>query len=120
MALSLRLAEIVAHKHFQAHMVNLLAPYLYQLCTARNRKSRSERLQLTSREGESREMIQKIGDAAGRIWQFVNENPASNLERINKHLKLELSVFCMALGWLAREDKIVFEGQGKELRVSLK
>jgi Winged helix-turn-helix domain (DUF2582) len=100
--------------------MNLLAAFVYQLRMARNRKSRSERSQLTSHEGESTEMIQKIGDAAGRIWQFVNENPASNLERINKHLKLELSVFCMALGWLAREDKIVFEGQGKELRVSLK
>lgn len=65
-------------------------------------------------------MTHIIGEAAGRVWQFVNENPKSSLERINKHLKLELSVFCMALGWLAREDKIDFEGQGKELKVSLR
>ena len=71
-------------------------------------------------QGESAQMITKIGETAGKIWQFLNENPASSLEQINKHLKIELSVFCMALGWLAREDKIAFEGQGKELKVSLK
>lgn len=65
-------------------------------------------------------MTQKIGEAAGRIWQLLSQKPAASLEQINKQLKLDLSVFCMALGWLAREDKIAFEGQGKELKISLK
>ena len=100
--------------------MNLHAGNPYQLSMVKNRKSRSERSQLMSHEGESGEMIEKIGEAAGKIWQFLKENPNSSLEQINKHLKLELSVFCMALGWLAREDKIVFEGQGKEMKVSLR
>jgi Winged helix-turn-helix domain (DUF2582) len=111
---------MATHEVLRIARMNLLTAFVYQLHIVRSRESRSERSQLTNHVGESTEMVQKIGDAAGRIWQFVNENPASNLERINKHLKLELSVFCMALGWLAREDKIIFEGQGKELRVSLK
>jgi hypothetical protein len=100
--------------------VNLHAGNPYHLGMAKNRKPESEWSLLMINEGESREMTQIIGEAAGRIWQFVNENPQSSLEGINKHLKLELSVFCMALGWLAREDKIAFEGLGKELKVSLK
>lgn len=65
-------------------------------------------------------MTQTIGQVAGEIWQFLKENPQSSLDRINKQLKLEQTVFCMALGWLAREDKIAFEGQDKELTVSLR
>ena len=65
-------------------------------------------------------MTQTIGQVAGEIWQFLKENPQSSLDRINKQLKLEQTVFCMALGWLAREDKIAFEGQDKDLTVSLR
>ena len=65
-------------------------------------------------------MTQTIGQVAGEIWQFLKENPQSSLDRINKQLKLEQTMFCMALGWLAREDKIAFEGQDKELTVSLR
>ena len=65
-------------------------------------------------------MTQTIVQVAGEIWQFLKENPQSSLDRINKQLKLEQTVFCMALGWLAREDKIAFEGQDKELTVSLR
>ncbi len=65
-------------------------------------------------------MTYEIGEGAGRIWQFLNEHPASTWEQINKDLKLDPSLFFMSVGWLAREDKLVFDGVGKKTKVSLK
>ncbi len=65
-------------------------------------------------------MTYEIGEGAGRIWQFLNEHPASTWEQINKDLKLDRSLFFMSVGWLAREDKIHLEGQGTKVKVSLK
>ncbi len=65
-------------------------------------------------------MSYEIGEGAGRIWQFLKENPPSTLEQIKKNLDLDASLFCMSIGWLAREDKLIFDGQGKKTRVSLK
>ncbi len=65
-------------------------------------------------------MTYEIGESAGRIWQFLNEHPASTWEQINKDLKLDTSLFFMSVGWLAREDKIILEGQGTKVKVSLK
>jgi winged helix-turn-helix protein DUF2582 len=65
-------------------------------------------------------MTYAIGEGAGRIWQFLSEHPASTWEQINKDLKLSTSLFFMSIGWLAREDKLIFDGEGKKTKVSLK
>ena len=65
-------------------------------------------------------MTYEIGEGAGRIWQILSEHPASTLEQINKDLKLYTSLFFMSVGWLAREDKLIFDGEGKKTKVSLK
>jgi hypothetical protein len=54
------------------------------------------------------------------VWQYLNEHPSSTLEQVNKSLKLQESLFYMAVGWLAREDKLAFEGEGKTMKLSLK
>jgi len=65
-------------------------------------------------------MTYEIGEGAGRIWQFLSEHPASTLEQINKDLKLDASLFSMSVGWLAREDKLIFDGEGKKAKLFLK
>ncbi len=65
-------------------------------------------------------MKSKIGEGAGRIWEFVKEHPALSLDQINKDLKLDTGLFFMSVGWLAREDKLVFDGKGKKTKLSLK
>jgi len=62
----------------------------------------------------------EIGEAAGRVWHFLNKNPQATFDDIYKSLSIEPRLFCMAVGWLAREDKIEFDGQGKKRTVSLK
>ena len=65
-------------------------------------------------------MSLEIGEAAGKVWNFLNKNPRSTFDEICKSLNLDPKLFCMAVGWLAREDKIAFEGEGKKIKFSLK
>ncbi len=65
-------------------------------------------------------MIHDIGESAGRIWQYLSENSPAALEQMNKSLKLKESLFYMAIGWLAREDKLTFEEAGTTMKLSLK
>jgi hypothetical protein len=65
-------------------------------------------------------MTCEIGEGAGRIWQFLSEHPASTWKQIKQNLKLDTSLFFMSIGWLAREDRLLFDGEGKKAKVSLK
>ncbi|KOH46226.1 winged helix-turn-helix domain-containing protein [Sunxiuqinia dokdonensis] len=51
-----------------------------------------------------------IGNNAGRIWQYLDEKGESTLADIKKDLLLKGSEARMALGWLARENKIFLYG----------
>ena len=65
-------------------------------------------------------MTYEIGEGAGRIWQYLSEHPASTVDQINKDLKLDTNLVFMSLGWLAREDKLNFDEEGKKTKLSLK
>ena len=62
----------------------------------------------------------QIGEAAGKVWGFLDRNPKSTFEQIYKSLSVEPTLFYMALGWLAREDKLACEGEGRRRKLSLK
>lgn len=72
-------------------------------------------------------MIEKIGEAAGIIWQALNDwrslefkNTGMTITQLKKRTNLSGEPLHQGLGWLAREDKIVFSGRGKNIKVSLK
>jgi len=50
----------------------------------------------------------KIGTNAGEIWQFLDTNGEKSIPEIGKTLSMKKNDVLMALGWLAREDKIFF------------
>ncbi len=64
-------------------------------------------------------MENQIGLAAGAVWRFLNEHGPATTEEIRKPLTLSESMLYMAIGWLAREGKLLFEGEGKAGRISL-
>ena len=64
-------------------------------------------------------MVDEIGDGAGKVWHYLNENPGATLEQVGKSLKLEKSLFYMAVGWLAREGKLTFEKEHGGTKLSL-
>lgn len=65
--------------------------------------------------------IDTIGTNAGSVWNALNEADALGLKQIKKITKLKDKELHAALGWLAREGKILIaEGEDeKDLIVSL-
>ena len=65
--------------------------------------------------------IDTIGTNAGSVWNALNEADALGLKQIKKITKLKDKELYAALGWLAREGKILIdEGEDeKDLIVSL-
>ncbi|MGH9711837.1 MAG: winged helix-turn-helix domain-containing protein [Candidatus Acidiferrales bacterium] len=65
-------------------------------------------------------MLHEIGEGAGRIWQVLSASSSSTLAEIQEATDLDTHLFYMSIGWLAREDKIVFEGKGNKAKLRLK
>mgnify|MGYP003651790614 CR=1 FL=1 len=61
----------------------------------------------------------EIGNNAGRIWRYLDKNGESTLADIKKNLVLKGSEVRMALGWLARENKIFLYGEEDDYRIIL-
>lgn len=64
-------------------------------------------------------MIEKIGINAGKVWTVLDEAGRENVKVIKKSTKLTDKDLYAALGWLAREGKIVWEDVEKECFISL-
>lgn len=62
---------------------------------------------------------EKIGTIAGKIWQILNENGNVKIADLKKTTKKDIKDIYMALGWLARENKIHFFEVEKETAVCL-
>ena len=57
-----------------------------------------------------------IGLNAGIIWQYLDSKGECSTDALKKKLEMTDDEFNMALGWLAREDKIVFyERNGQQV-----
>ena len=65
-------------------------------------------------------MIQSIGDTAGKVWKFLIEKGEANLSQLKKRVKADPNLILQAIGWLAREDKLRIEKNGRYVTYSLK
>jgi len=65
-------------------------------------------------------MHEEIGTTAGAIWQALNNNGELSLPSLKQQVAAKSPVFDWALGWLAREDKVVISRQQRSYRVRLK
>jgi len=65
-------------------------------------------------------MTDQIGFSAGMIWQFLSENGESSPIKIKASLGLSNTLLYLALGWLAREDKVSIERLEHSYKISLK
>lgn len=64
-------------------------------------------------------MLNVIGDIAGKVWAYLNENGETSLTSLKKNLELKPDEAGYSLGWLAREGKIRFQKKGTSIKVSL-
>jgi hypothetical protein len=65
-------------------------------------------------------VIQHIGEMAGRIWRTLDEEGELRVSTLKRQLDAPDALVYMALGWLAREDKLEMEPQGRTYVVRLK
>lgn len=65
-------------------------------------------------------MIETIGDAAGKIWHFLNENGEASVNKVTTETGLSKNDVQRAIGWLAKEDKLNIEMNGRVETLSLK
>ncbi|MEO0143197.1 MAG: winged helix-turn-helix domain-containing protein [candidate division WOR-3 bacterium] len=65
-------------------------------------------------------MINEIGLAAGDIWKKLNEEGEMVITRLKRKTGLPINMFYLGLGWLAREDKLIFRREKRTIYVSLK
>ncbi len=58
-------------------------------------------------------MIEEIGDTAGKVWNFLNKKGDANIGDLLTGVAADAFLIFLALGWLAREDKLlIFKKEG--------
>lgn len=65
-------------------------------------------------------LIPQIGDTAGAVWRHLTENGPMTMAKLVKTVDEPRDLVMQALGWLAREDKLSIEEDGRTRVVSLK
>ena len=70
-----------------------------------------------SQRGLSSELI---GETAGDVWRILSERGSQTLAGLKKSIDAPDDQVVLAVGWLAREDKLVFETNGRTITISLR
>ena len=64
-------------------------------------------------------MKEKIGSDAGNIWQVLDMQGSKSVKDLKKATKLSDKEIYAAIGWLAREEKLIFNQEESDLFLSL-
>ncbi len=64
--------------------------------------------------------VVSIGDTAGIAWSVLSEDGPMSMAKLVQAVGGPRDIVMQALGWLAREDKIWIEEEGRSRIVSLR
>ena len=64
-------------------------------------------------------MQEEIGTTAGAIWQALNAKGELSLPSLKQQVEAKSPIFDWAIGWLAREDKLIITRHQRSYRVRL-
>lgn len=64
-------------------------------------------------------MEEIIGETAGKVWQILKKKGEVNLAELPRLLQEKSLVVYQAVGWLARENKILYQKKGSKTVISL-
>jgi hypothetical protein len=65
-------------------------------------------------------MNYEIGLMAGRIWQTLSANGEMSVAALKKALSTREPTADWAIGWLAREDKVVLRKERNAVKIQLR
>lgn len=61
----------------------------------------------------------EIGTNAGKVWHLLSNNQRWTYDELKVKSELSETDFAAAIGWLARENKIEFEGEQETMYIFL-
>ncbi len=64
-------------------------------------------------------LVHQIGDTAGMVWHTLEASGAMSMAKLVKAVGQPRDTVMQAIGWLAREDKIKIEEEGRTRIISL-
>jgi hypothetical protein len=62
----------------------------------------------------------EIGATAGVVWKVLSEKGPMDLTKLVKAVGEPRDAVMQAIGWLAREDKLTFEENGRKRTIALR
>ncbi|MBT3505122.1 MAG: winged helix-turn-helix domain-containing protein [Piscirickettsiaceae bacterium] len=65
-------------------------------------------------------MSESIGLVAGKLWEYLEGHGPSSVTKVVKESDIDLKNVNRAIGWLAKEDKIVVTQRGRNETIALK
>jgi hypothetical protein len=65
-------------------------------------------------------MTNAINEAVGIVWQYLNTNGASSVNKVVTESGLSRNDVQRAIGWLCKEDKLSIDMIGRAETLSLK
>ncbi len=64
--------------------------------------------------------ITQIGETAGAVWRILADKGPLSMTKLVKAVGEPRDTVMQAIGWLAREDKLVITDKGKSRMVALR
>ncbi|MBZ5672530.1 MAG: winged helix-turn-helix domain-containing protein [Acidobacteriia bacterium] len=62
----------------------------------------------------------QIGEMAGEVWHLLSDAGPLTLAQIRRKLNRSSEFLNLALGWLAREEKVIVTQERRSLRAQLR
>ena len=73
-----------------------------------------------AKSGPGRDEFAPIGETAGAVWHMLSDGGPTTLASLIEAAGVPESLFFMAVGWLARENKITIEPCHGDYEIRLK
>lgn len=64
--------------------------------------------------------VEQIGETAGLVWHLLAEKGPLSMAKLVKETECPRDLVMLALGWLAREDKITVDAESRGRTISLR
>jgi hypothetical protein len=65
-------------------------------------------------------LVAQIGETAGKVWWALADEGPMSMARLVKAVGEPRDTVMQAIGWLAREDKVWMEEEGRSRIISLR
>jgi hypothetical protein len=66
------------------------------------------------------DFLEQVGETAGLVWNTLSAKGPLTLPALRKQVKAPTDSVLMAIGWLAREDKLCLQQKGRVQVLCLK